>query len=651
MTRLRWLPFGVACGLSAGLFAGIVDAWTTPHAFLARPFLLISVVAWTACAGFAGFAAGLAASVLATPDGSGLRSARGWAAGLPVAALTAVAWFLVVVHVNVAVLESDTSPAALAFDAAATLIAIAGAVLLTRRAAARIETPVRLAPRVVPGLIGGGVALALAFVLWRGGVGEVDAPDAVPPDDAPDVVLLLIDTLRRDHLSGEGYAEFTSPALDEFAARGVRFSDFTSQSCYTKPAVASLLTSRVPSGHRVGHLRTVLAESQLTLAEMFHASGWRTAMFCSNTIVGPEFGFAQGAELFRTLPTALIPKTKLGYALFRFGEAGRDFPPATWLANALSALERRLVETRGAEVLSLPAEEIFADYASWRESIGDEPVFAYLHVMEPHAPYLPPSPERERYEAQGRLFAQHPSTVGLFLPFSRAEPLGEEQTDGLIRAYNAEIAGLDRTLGPFLAELMNGDRPTLVAITSDHGEEFYEHGGWGHGQSLHRELLEVPFVLAGARVPVGRRIQRPAQLIDIAPTLLDLAGVPVPPAFSGRSLRAAWGEVDPADPPPATEILSEIVYGDRYWARALRQGSWKLIVSRLGDGEAVRLYELESDPAEERDLAAEDPERVAGMRSRLEQLVAEAEEGAGDAAFADFDPATRERLEALGYVE
>ncbi|HMB68465.1 MAG TPA: sulfatase [bacterium] len=666
ISRFRIVLHGVPTGILAGMAAGVADAWTVPHAFLDRGFLGLAVTAWVLCWAPAGLALGLLGAAVADPGRtSGPRSPVGVAALISAFALVASAWFLVVVHVNVAVLASDTGREALLFDAGS-LVAALGLLLAVAhfldRSFRRAGSPLRRLLLAAPGpLAPAAVLLLVGAAAWRGGVGAVEAPTVSAPADAPNVVLVLIDTLRRDHLSGEGYGRDTSPALDALAARGARFPDFVSQSCYTKPAVASLITSLHPSGHGVGHLSTVLSEERRTLAEVFHGEGWRTAKFVANTIIGPEFGFAQGTEVFRTLPTELIPRTRLGYALFRLTDRGRSLPGFTQLAALLGAVERRTRDARGAELIELRAPEAIAAFREWRATLGGDAFFAYLHVMEPHAPYRPPPDEAERFAEGVPLQDEHPPTVGLFLPFARADELPPERRDGLVRAYDAEIAGLDRELAGFLSELMTeGDRPTIVAVTSDHGEEFYEHGGWGHGQSLYEELLEIPLVIAGPGVPAGVEVPGPAQIIDVAPTLLDLAGVAVPPDMAGRSLSPAMqaagsaggAAMEPdAAVDPGREHLAEIVYGPSYWARSLRSGRWKTVVSRLGDDVRVQLFDLVENPGETRDLAAEDPERAARMAARIEELTAAAAAGRGSEETAEFDSVTRERLKALGYVE
>ena len=665
MTRTRLPWHGLATGLLVGALAGVADAYTTPHAYLGRPFLAISVLAWCLCAVPTGAVAGALAGLVARGDssaGSGLRAPATLAAALTAGGLVFATAFQVLVWLNVTQLAADTGREALLADLGVLVVAV----VLSAIGMRILVSPMR---RARPGLAAGllvrplgiallvGATLGAAALAWRGGVGAVPAPTVATSADAPNVVLILLDTLRRDHLSGEGYARPTTPALDELAGRGARFPSLVSTSCYTKPAVASLLTSLYPSGHRVGHLRTVLSEDRVTLAEAFHAGGWRTAKFVSNTIIGPEFGFAQGTERFVTLPTELVPKTKLGYALFRLTEPGRETPGLVRIAALLRRLERRLGGGHGAGVLSLPAPEVIEAFERWQGTLGDDPFFAYLHFMEPHAPYRPPADVAERFAAPDEPFrAEHPSTIGLFLPFSHAAALPDAARRGMIRAYDAEIAGLDRALAPLLEELArpaaNG-RPTVVAVTSDHGEEFYEHGGWGHGQSLYGELLRVPFLLAGPGVPPGVLVDRPVQLVDIAPTLLELAGAPVPGEMAGRSLvgalrAAAAGAA--TDPEPRDE-LSEIVYGETYWARGLRSGRWKILVARLGEQESVQLFDVESDPDETHDLAAAEPDRTAAMRARLEARVAEASLPGGKGETAAFDPVTAERLKALGYVD
>ncbi len=650
MGRARLFMHGVLCGAFGGVFAGVADAWGTHHRFLGRSFLGIAVLDWTIVVLALGAAGGNCAAIaLRRDDARGPRSSPALAALLLALCVILPAALLVLVSLNVSVLGGDTEPLTLLADAAVFAAAAALVIFAVRALAPAIEHPGSRLGRlaVSPAFLLGtpAVVFALAALSWRGGAAAVGPPSVPAPAGAPNVVLVLIDTLEAGRLSGGGNPHGTSPWLDRLARRGVHFASCTSQSCYTKPSVASLLTSLVPSAHRVGHLRTVLSPSLVTLPEAFHDAGWRTSMIVSNTILGAEFGFAQGAELFLTLPTEELGRTKLGYALRRLGEE-RRIPPFDAAWSGLRRLESWVTGTPDSRTLHLDAAAVEAAFRERQAAIGDAPSFTYLHYMEPHAPYRPPRPDGLRFLAPGdSLREQHPSTVGLFLPFSRAESVSEPHHRGLVAAYEGEIAALDRKVGRLLEECLASDRPTVVAVTADHGEEFGEHGGWGHGQSLYEEQLRIPWILAGAGVPRHVVAGAPARLIDVAPTLLALAGSAPPAAMSGASRGSDFERVQ--GPP---EIVAEIIYGASYWARVLKSGSAKLLVARFGDREATELYDLASDPRELHDRAAEDPAVTEALRRRLEELVGSPAEAAAADSTAEFDAATIERLRALGYV-
>lgn len=650
MTHRALFVHSVAAGCFCGALAGILDALTTSHAFLGRRFLVISTVDGMIVGAIAGVLLGAFAAAIASPRADrGLRSPRFLAAAVFSLLLLVPPALLFLVWVNISVLPSDTDPRALAVDAFTILLALVLSLVLSRILAQRSSAR-RISRRLAIVSLVALIVFGIAAATWQGGQGSVGPPSTKAPAGSPDVVLVLIDTLEGSALSGGGNPNGTSPWLDRLARRGARFASLSSQSCYTKPAVASLLTSLAPSSHGVGHLRTVLRGDLTTLPEVFHASGYRTAMVCSNTIIGAEFGFAQGAEWFHTLPSELTGKSKLGYALRRLGEE-RGVRPAASLLEFLRTVERRL---GGADpsIVSLPANEVARAYAEWRARAGDDPCFTYLHFMEPHAPYRPPLQLGKKFlNGGGALLDQHPSIVGLFLPFSRADSLPEPEREGLVAAYEGEIASVDRVLGRLLEDILAGDRPVIIAVTADHGEEFYEHGGWGHGQSLYEEQLRIPGILCGQGIREGVTLEHPAQLIDLAPTLLDLAGIARASEMAGRSWKSeltASASTSNAQQP--VEILSEIIYGDTYWARSLREGSWKLIVSRWGEGRREQLFDLSTDALERRDRAASDAAMLDALRVRLDALVQSAQREGSEEVSAEFDAATIERLRALGYV-
>jgi arylsulfatase A-like enzyme len=219
-----------------------------------------------------------------------------------------------------------------------------------------------------------------------------------------------------------------------------------------------------------------------------------------------------------------------------------------------------------------------------------------------------------------------------------------ERAKGL---YDAELAFLDAELGRLFdgLEARGLDGETLVVVTADHGEEFGEHGGFEHGHTLYQELLHVPLLMRlPGLIPAGEVLEGRVGLIDVAPTICDLAGVAVPETFSGRSLRGVLaGEAAAAAP---------ILAHGNFWGPALTSwssGRWKLVLTPDGEGQRAQLYDLETDPSELHDLAAAEPARVAELRAELTlALKGGASREPGTAV--ELSPAERKRLEALGYL-
>jgi arylsulfatase A-like enzyme len=282
------------------------------------------------------------------------------------------------------------------------------------------------------------------------------------------------------------------------------------------------------------------------------------------------------------------------------------------------------------------------------------PVFLYLHLMDIHAPYAPPHAQRGRYLADPELDPRIVPADQLLKQLG----VGEERRLGAISAlYDAQINAWDQELAQFLGQiepLLPAAR-TILVVLADHGEGFMEHGLMNHGNSLYQELLRVPLYFRGPGIAAGRRIATTAALVDLLPTLIELAGLAEPEESSGISL-APWLRLDPP-PPPNRRVFailqpnprSERVYG------AVREGSWKLI--RLGlEGAASRelLFDLERDPAEQSDLAAREPERLAALRELLQQWHAQLGARGRALRLSELTSPSREQLErlrSLGYVQ
>ena len=381
-------------------------------------------------------------------------------------------------------------------------------------------------------------------------------------------------------------------------------------------------------------------------------------MVCSNSIISEEFGFSQGAERFHTLPLELSPRSNLGYVLSQLSERGGHARLIRRFFTIVRRLERRLFwEARG-DAVYLTAPQVTGAFEQWRSELPrEDPFFAYLHYIEPHAPYSAPGEHAGRFASGAQVLVEaYPPMVGVFFPFSKGRALSDAEWQGMISAYDAEIAYLDALLERLVGDLLArgpGDRETLIAITADHGEEFYEHGGWGHGHSLHEEQIAIPLILVGRDVPVDREVTEITALIDLAPTLLELAGIAVPTEMEGRSLVGHLGEEGDAGRgvDPEAGVLSEIVYSETYWARSLIHEEWKLIVSRLAPRDSVQLFHLATDPEEGNDLSLDQPERVRKLTERMWELVDRSRRWASEPELRPLDPVARERLRALGYVE
>lgn len=444
----------------------------------------------------------------------------------------------------------------------------------------------------------------------------------VPPaaQRTRNLVLVLIDTLRRDHLGTYGYPEATSPFIDRLAENGVVFEAASTQASHTFVSTASLFTSRYfplfaanegferheswsPQLALNLAARSSLADANPTLAEALEAAGFRTFAVFTNPHHHVTSGFWQGFQ------------------------------------------EPRYVARPAGPDPSASAEQVRENFLELLDAAPDErPFFAYLHFMDPHTPYLPP-------ERLARLFlrpgdgSRHLLETGTVEP---GKPVGASELRAMRALYDAEIRYVDETLEAIVRDLEERGlwSQTLLVIASDHGEEFMEHGGLGHGRHLEREQLRAPLVLSGATGLSPRRVATPVPNLDLAPTLLALLGVEVPEGFRGRTL-----------PGLGLGVGSDARESHAWWQRwrSLSDGHWHLAIER-GSGR-TRLYDLAVDPEGRRDVAARHPEVVARLRERLDVLEAEhdARNRASSAlGVTGLAPPTREierQLEALGYVE
>lgn len=433
--------------------------------------------------------------------------------------------------------------------------------------------------------------------------------------EGPNLLVLLVDTLRADRLGLYGGAPSPSPTLDGLAARGLVFDQAMAQSSWTLPSVASLFTGLLPRSHGAVGARSargdaiygLLADRLDTWPELALAAGVTTVAVTANPLVSGGTNLVQGFEIVEELP---------------------------WDAAARRWADASEVNDRFLAFLDANAGHRFA---------------AWLHYMEPHDPYRPPDDLRPPVPAGIRpaLARGDVQAAARRINWEGGAPLGDHEIAWLARLYDAEITAWDRELGRLLTALAARGvlERTVIVVTSDHGEEFQEHGRLKHGSQLYEESIRVPLVLVGPGI-APRRVPSLAQGIDLAPTALGILGVPVPAALPGHDLRELA-----AAPPAQREGLAETATGigpDGAAAdvQALRSGQWKLIA--MPDLGRRELYDLATDPAERRDLAAgaAETERLA---TRLDAVLAHAPPPPQRSAAPD--PGLAERLRRLGYLD
>ena len=405
------------------------------------------------------------------------------------------------------------------------------------------------------------------------------------------IVLIVVDTLRRDHLSCYGYPRETSPQLDRLAADSVQFLRPVSQAPWTTPSIGALMTSQYPMRLGIEDTRSVIHEDEAMLAEVLQAEGYRTHAVISHTFCSEKWGFAQGFETFDESNIRGHHAT-----------VGED------------------VSSRAIEFLD--------------EQPAGEPFFLWLHYFDPHFAYK---------EQSGFEFQQAPPYEGPVrsdMPFSQLRGLRRQlqpkDVAEIHRLYDSEIAYTDRAIGRVLERMreLGLYERSLIIFTGDHGEEFLEHGDIGHTKTVYEEVLAVPLLV---KVPgmAASRVERPVALVDVFPTVLELLELEAPVPLVGQSLFE-----EPAEP---ASIFAQT--GKKSKRIALREGRYKYIFDQQSK-EGV-LYDLETDPEELRDRAAHERERVRTMRRKVMTFVRDNE--AARAARVDVDAATQQRLQEMGY--
>jgi arylsulfatase A-like enzyme len=478
---------------------------------------------------------------------------------------------------------------------------------------------------------------------------EHDFPDhlTAQTERPPSVILVVIDTLRADHLGAYGYRQPTSPVIDQLAAAGTLFQNAWAQAPWTRPSTASLMTGLYPSSHQSNNQNQAIGPDLPMISTMLRRRGYRTAAFSANPQVSPLFGFDRGFDLFWNVES---------YALSHYLAFGQVFawlrqrlPLDAWMANFLRRSDTQAQDSRPGTDAAAVNQRVFR----WMDDYEPETaVFLYIHYIDPHDPYDPPQDllhvkpitGRAGQEIVVRSFQAEPYPY-----FSFPEPDPAKLRD-VLASYDAEIRYVDTQLGRLIERLQQKgiltDRDYLI-VTADHGEEFYDHGQWLHGRSLFEEVLHVPLIIQGPGV-VQQVIDAPVQLVDIFPTLAAATGEGLPAtSMHGWDLQSVLtGE---ADLRPRTLFAERP--SDSWHLYATRSGNSKLIHAQNQAQELWLQYDLTLDPSEQNDLAHGQDPGIAGQETRRQIRAASLLRASIEATEVEVDRATLQALRKLGYLD
>jgi arylsulfatase A-like enzyme len=452
----------------------------------------------------------------------------------------------------------------------------------------------------------------------------------------PNVLFVVLDTVRRDHLSCYRYDRRTSPNLERLAGDATTYEHAVSAAPWTLPSHASMFTGRYPSHHRTVSTRPHLEADQPTVAEELSAMGYTTLGFANTSFISTDRGFARGFDSYHDLQ-------RLPHLRGRYYELSREF-----LQLVLNYL------VRGYDTAYFQAEKL---KTALRRT--DSPWFAFVNFLSAHSPYDPPPAFKERFERGFDAWdAVDPERVRGLSADAYGYMLGDIavsdfEWDLLKRWYDGEIAYVDYLLGSLMAFLKKRGlyEDTLVIVTADHGEQFGENGLAYHNFSLSEVVLNVPLLVKWPGNPESEVSTELISLVDLAPTILDVADVSRPETMQGRSLRsepepaAVFAEYAYPYPLLSGGIIRK--YGDRFgqYERALqtvRTKTHKLVRSSKGD---TTLYELIDGGEQE----TEDEELKRNLERRLDATLETLPEAdvEGDE---DLSEHTREHLRELGYL-
>lgn len=438
----------------------------------------------------------------------------------------------------------------------------------------------------------------------------------------PNVLLIVVDTLRADHMGCYGYSRKTTPHIDsELAEKGAVFLNAFTQSPWTKPAMGALFTSLYPHDAQMNNKDTILPDEFVTLAEALKKKGYHTVSFHTAYWASKIFNTDQGFDEY--------------HELIDLNDGSSE-----------------------------PAPAVTARFIEWIEKNQDKKYFAYLHYMDPHKPYLAPREFNAMFVADpsklprpmgprammGGWNPYKPKSIDRGWELEASKDLTKENKQRIINYYDAEIRFTDDALGRLFSKLKELDimDDTLIIFTADHGEEFWEHGTYEHGHTLYNEIMRIPLIIRYNKNINPQKVNALAGLIDIYPTIMDIVNLPSSRTLKGISLMPALV----GNAAPRSSVFCEGILANRGIEKNAVIGTqWKLIDHIGSKNRELELYDLSNNPIELENVVAQNPAIVSDMKREIAEWQKDQVKLEKDIEFIVPEEYGVGKFHSLGYVQ
>ncbi|MFW6139872.1 MAG: sulfatase [Acidobacteriota bacterium] len=443
-----------------------------------------------------------------------------------------------------------------------------------------------------------------------------------PTNEDNNVILISIDTLRADHLGCYGYDRNTSPNIDSLASEGALFLHPFSSSPWTLPSHVSIMTSLYSIHHQVYYSQEKMDSSFSTLADLLRKNNFFTTAFTGGGFVSAHYGFSKGFDAY--------------------------------------------YEGRGGVFHLNSAELIYESFSNWIDHNQGKRFFLFLHTYQPHNPYVCPHPYNTQFLDKDAKW-EHLNLLG-YLGGKQGiyKNLPEEEKKNAVSLYDGEIRYLDENLiGPLIEKLKQTGlyHKTMIVFTSDHGEEFFDHGAWDHGHSLYNESIRVPLIIKFPRDKFkGKKIKASLSQVDIMPTILDEMRIDYSDLImDGKSLFPLLKGKEKGDRVFLSDFGSNVLRSHIPQKISMNKGSYKLILNKKfsqndlsffaappPETETVELFDILSDPQEKNNIAQKHPHISKSILEKIDRIYSQAKKRKTEKT--EINERLKKQLKALGYI-